>query len=90
MVAFMFSITTSVAHLRTIKVLHDERDVFIEEQRALGVQDLVVTRLEPRTTRSALYTLGDIYEDPAIWKNQAVANYYKLGSIWYEDVVYIP
>jgi stress response protein SCP2 len=89
-IALAFSLAQTAAGLRAVKRHHDVREAYIRVQVSQGERDIAVTRLNPSHPRSALTSLGDVTSDPGQWKNQAVARYYGIDSIWFDSIQNIP
>ena len=54
---------------------------YIEEQKAEGNLNVVVSPITPKTAYNPLYGLEDISSDPDHWENTAVVKYFGLESI---------
>lgn len=57
------------------------RETYIEEQKAEGNYDVVLSKISSDNPRSCFYSLSDISENPKNWSNEGKALYYGLNSI---------
>lgn len=69
----------SVSHARKLGAELDQREAFIEQQLAAGVEDVVVTPVETQSTRALMF--HDITRDPGYWTNQAAAQYFGVKTL---------
>lgn len=78
---FCFSYGTAVTDLARTWRASEMRSDFIEEQKAAGNLNVIVSQITPKTSYNPLYGLEDIQPDPNHWVNIAVAKYFGLETI---------
>ena len=78
---FCLSYGTAMADVAVTWRKSDARVDYIEEQKAEGNLNVVVSPITPKTAYNPLYGLEDISSDPDHWVNTAVVKYFGLESI---------
>lgn len=72
---------TAVKDLNRVKVLFEERENFIIEQRENGVLDITTFAIKTNNNYCALFDLSDLSDDKQYWMNRNLAKYYNVKSI---------
>ena len=78
---FCFSYGTALSDIAVTWRASEVRADYIEEQKAEGNYNVVVSQITPKTSYNPLYGLEDIQPDPNHWVNAAAARYFGLESI---------
>lgn len=79
---FLFgkSYYSSYRDLHMVSTVFNERELYIEEQKAKGNNDIVLTKAMPAIDEEK-YFIWDLTDDPNGWTNKAYARFHGLKSV---------
>lgn len=81
-VLFFFNYCEKGADLLRIKLFLDERDAYIQEQKAQGNYDVIVMEINKEFENDYTFAIkNDVTEDPNEWGCQIYKEYYGLNSL---------
>lgn len=82
---FLFSFAEGVGDIGFVYYQFRQRENTILQEKSSGNTEIVLPPFEADTKYSAAYLLADIYDDPTLWPNCDLAQYYGVGSITAES-----
>ena len=78
---FLFSFVLGLGDIAVMFMESRQRERAILTALEAGESTAQIHQYSVNTKYSAAYELPDVYEDPTIWPNYDVANYYGIGSV---------
>ncbi len=69
------------ADIIATRIQFNENEEYIEKCKAVGILDVEVSLISPKTKYSAAMGINHLEKDPTLWPNFTIAKYYGLNTI---------